>query len=646
MSKDIIRRMYKDLKYSAGKMNKLHREIKNDFKFEQGSQWRDKDVEYLRRAGVKAITVNKVKPIIKLLTGIERQSQSDPKVFPEGGEDNITSEISTRLLKNVSKNSNLHIKQSEVFKNGAIGGMCFVEPYMDYSFDLINGDLKWKKISAQKIYLDPDFQEYDLSDSKFIIKVTTDLSKDDLLALFPDDEKKIDKISNGKIDFENIQTMDVSRETDDYPAPESDSPSLVTEKEEDVYDLIDYYYKKLEKKYFAVIQTKGVIKQFDSEEEANNFILQTGEYGVVIDRLVPVIMHAQAVGATELYNDVAWSYPKWKSYPIMPFFAELITEDLDDFSLKIQGVVRGIKDLNEEYNKRRTQELRHLNSSANSGFDVEKGALDESELAKLKKYGSSPGIVIQRKKGYAPISRITPMALSQGHSQLAAENAQDLKEASGVNPDLLANDSQSQSGRAILLKQRQGLAMIQEMLDNFSITKKLIGRFILSQFSELFTVETAMRVLGDEYISDNFTVPTSIVIDRALVKTQKGEELTDLEESTILQYPNQQYGEVLLDENQQPITMVDMDTAIQVVNKVLTDSELNKYDVAIGEGPYQETIRMANFMDIKELAQQGVPIPPQSLIETSMLPDAEKKNILRSLAQQAQIAQAKPATEQ
>jgi hypothetical protein len=47
------------------------------------------------------------------------------------------------------------------------------------------------------------------------------------------------------------------------------------------------------------------------------------------------------------------------------------------------------------------------------------------------------------------------MPLSQGHAQLAEENAQDLKEASGVNPDLLATDSKSQSGRAILLKQRQ-----------------------------------------------------------------------------------------------------------------------------------------------------------------------------------------------
>lgn len=349
------------------------------------------------------------------------------------------------------------------------------------------------------------------------------------------------------------------------------------------------------------------------------------------------------VGNTQMYNGIAWSYPRWKSYPIIPYFAELITEDLDDYSLKIQGFVRGIKDLQEEYNKRRTQELRHINSSANSGFDIEEGQLSKDEERKLKKSGSSAGVVIKRKKGSPPINRITPMPLSQGHAQLAAENAQDMKEASGVNPDLLASDSKSQSGRAILLKQRQGLVMIQEMLDNFSETKRLIGRFELSQLSELFTIETAMKVVGDAFISENFTVPVNVILERALTKLQNGKEVSDLEQATVLQYPEYQPNQPIVDDSNQLVTTVDMDTAIQTINNVLTNVDLNKYDVAIGEGPYQDTIRMANFMDLKDLAQQGVPIPPQSLIETSMLPTAEKKNILRQLAAQMQTGQAQPA---
>ncbi len=637
--KNIIDIVYRDLKYSAEKMNTLREKIKEDFEFELGKQWDDQDVEDLRKRGIKALTINKIKPIIKLLTGIERQSKSDFKAYPEGSEDTIISEIATRLIKNVVKNSNLEMKFSEQFKNGSIGGMCFLEPYVDYSFDMINGDMKFKKISPLDIYLDPNFKEYDLSDSKYIIKVTSDLSRDDLISLFPDGKSKINRIGNGKINFDNVSDG-VHFQRTDYPALSSGKNVSTNDRGEPLYDLIDYFYKELGKRYFVVIAEKGIVEEFEKKEVAEEFNAQFG--GVIIERDVPVIMHSQVCGGEELYNGVAWSYPRYRSFPIIPFFAELITEDLSDLSITIQGIVRGLKDLNLEYNKRRTQELMHLNSSANSGFEIEENQLTAEEEDKLKKFGSSPGVVIKRRQNSPPIGRITPMPLSQGHAQLAVENANDLKEASGVNPDLLANDSQSQSGRAILLKQRQGLAMIQEMLDNFSITKKMAGKFILTQLPEIFTLESAKRVLGNAFIVDNFTVPINIILDRGLSKIAEGkdQEVTKLEREVMLTYPNVPQGQPITDEQGNLMTAVDTDTADEVITGLLANKELSKYDIAIGEGVYQDTIRLANFTDIKELAQQGVPIPPNVLIELSMIPESDKKGIMNQLQAQQMAIQA------
>jgi len=237
------------------------------------------------------------------------------------------------------------------------------------------------------------------------------------------------------------------------------------------------------------------------------------------------------------------------------------------------------------------------------------------------------------------------MPLSQGHAQLAAENAQDLKEASGVNPDLLATDSKSQSGRAILLKQRQGLVMIQEMLDNYAVTKKLIGRFILSQLREVFTVDSALRVVGDEFIKEAFTVPVTAIIQRGLDKLAEGKdnEVTELERASMLQYPSNSADTPVVDENNELVPAVDFDGAIQLINQVLNDAEIGKYDVAVGEGPFNETVRLSNFLALADLAQQGVPIPPNVLIEMSLIPENEKKKIIAQMEQQAalqaQIAQ-------
>lgn len=635
----LIKKIYEDLRYSNSKISKLHTELKEDFKFEQGKQWDDSDISTLRDAGIKALTINKLRPIIKLITGIERQSRSDFIAFPEGGEDEITSSIVTRLLKNITKNSKVERKMSEQFKDGCIGGFSFIEPFIDYSFDLINGELKWKKLSALSSYFDPDFEEYDMSDARFFIKVSAGLDKETLEMLFPEDTAKINKIKGSIIDFKALESFDAHNQLLDYPPfAEEDNEPLEYIKDKK-YDLIDYYYVQLEDKFFVAQQERGILQIANSEEEAKSLAEQI--QGIVIKKKVPVTRLAQVVGDQIFADEVCWSYPRWKTIPIFPYFAELITEDIGDMSIRIQGIVRGIKDLQEEFNKRRTQELRHLNSSANSGFDIEENQLSPEEEDKLKKFGSSPGVVIKRKKGTLPLTRISPMPLSQGHAQLAEENAQDLKEASGVNPDLLANDSQSQSGRAILFKQRQGLVMVQEMLDNFGETKRLVGKFIVSQLKELFTVETAMRVLGDAFITDNFTVPVTDILVRGLNKIQEGKEneITELENSVMLQYPNENPGiKPVVDEMGQLVTTVDFDLAIKTINDVLNNAELNKYDVAVGEGPFSETIRNANFTDLKELAQQGVPIPPQTLIEMSMIPSDQKGKILKQLAAQQQAA--------
>ena len=183
--------------------------------------------------------------------------------------------------------------------------------------------------------------------------------------------------------------------------------------------------------------------------------------------------------------------------------------------------------------------------------------------------------------------------------------------------------------------------MVQEMLDNFSETKKMVGKFIVTQLKELFTIESALRVLGDAFIKDNFTVPVNIILERGLekIKDNKENEVTETERATMLQYPTMASNQPIVDENNNLVTAVDFDTAIKTISDILNNAELNKYDVAIGEGPYQDTIKMANFMDLKDLATQGIPIPPNTLIEMSMIPQGEKKKILMQLQQQALMVQ-------
>ncbi|MBI4396853.1 MAG: hypothetical protein HY548_07145, partial [Elusimicrobia bacterium] len=436
------------------------KEAEEDFLFVLGKQWDDDDVETLRKVGVRALTINKIRPNIQLITGIESQNRSDFKAFPEGGEDSLKAEIATVLMKNVMKTANGDYIVSEQFEDGTICGESFLEPYLDYTENLINGEMKLRKADFNQFFPDPDSKSYDLSDAKYVCKVTFDLSKDELLTLFPNKEAQIKAITNGKLDLSAAWltqgVMGAHLQKSDYPRQQEAAPG--DEPEEPRFDLLEYYYKKYIPTFFVADLKQGRIQQTRDQAEAENFVKVATENDPpgkpsarVIKKMVPEIWVASMVGRSDkfLENDHAWSCPRWKGYPLIPFYAHRSTAPIKNKEYKVQGIARSMKDGNRQYNKLKTQELRHLNSSANSGWQCDDDTLTPDQENDYRKYGSAPGIVLKHKSQKEAPRQIFPSPLSQGHAQLAAECSQDLKEGSGINADLLAmQDGGQASGRA------------------------------------------------------------------------------------------------------------------------------------------------------------------------------------------------------
>ena len=622
-----------------------------DFQFALGKQWEDKDIEELKSKGALALTINKIKPVIKLLVGIESQNRSDILCYPENREGGTKADIATALVKNVFKTSGLNYKRSEQFKYGIICGECYIEPYVDYTEDMINGDMKFKKCAFNTVFPEPGFEEYDLSDARYMIKITYNQSREQILSLFPDKEVYLDNIgTSGEITENGMSALKDSlgidlqkRQYDDSTVGSSASQSAPGEiPKEPLYDLIEYYFKKWVKKYYVLKLTYGPdgkvasadLKEATDKTEADAFVSNaniTAKEGQpnakMIMRVVPEIWRASMIGSSsDLIEEEmqAPSFPKWPSYPFIPYFADRMTLPMKDpdTHLLIQGIVRDAKSLNREYNKRRTQELRILNTSANSGWIAEENSLvDES---KWEKYGSTPGVILKHKMGKPVPTKILPTQLSQGHSQLAAEGGADLKEQSGINTDLLAmQEGGTDSGRAIALRQKQGMVMVQGLFDNLSQTTRLLGKFILSHLGDVFDVGEAIHVLGDSFIQENFSKPKLF--------PQQNPQTGQMEQAPQLG-PD---GQLVMEVDQQAVVMA--------FNEVLSDTMLGKYDVSVGEAVSSETVKYANYMVLMDMAKQGIPIPPEVLVEESLLTNASKEKIKKYIEQQmAQAQQAPP----
>lgn len=680
-----------DFRLSYRAKRKLIEREKADFLFALGEQWSAEDIQKLKSANVKPITDNRIAPNIFLLTGLERQNRTDFKAFPEGEEDGTKAEIASALLKNSIKVSGFSYKSSDQFKDGITCGESHLELYLDHTESLINGKPCWSKLDGNMLFPEPGGSEYDFSDRRYVYKIKLDVSKEDLINLYPEKRAAIDGLSQGKgrIDIAGIIGSDGTHtQKRDYPKDGSGTDSG-EKKSEDGLDLIERYYKKYVEKVFVGDKETGKIEESETPEKADAFVVNYKNqieadkqaYAVAIQQkmsdhmaqigpgaeLIPPEQHLQALNQAghlpppppeqnperfmlikrmvpeiwcfahvpgmeeELCDEVAWFYPEWKTYPFVPYFARFSTAPLtgDDRHLLIQGLVHGVKGVQEKHNKAEMLMLRHLNTSANSGWLAEEDVwIDED---KVERFGSTPGINLYYKKGAQKPERITPTQLSSGHAALAAESAEAIKAQLGINADLLATqEGGGDSGRAIALRQKQGLLMLQELFDNLSRSRFIAGRLMLSQLGKIYDTETAKKVLGDAFLQKNFP-PPMILDESGAVDPATGQPQQ-------VAMPDPKTG--------QPMAY-DIQMAELAIAEVLS-GELEKYDVSVGEGVSSETQKLANSAEIKDLAQTypGL-VPPDILISESQLPQSTKNKILsafqKAQAMQQELAMKTPA---
>lgn len=616
-----IRRDYKRAKIVDEKWAK---EAREDLKFALGEQWLKADRDALDAQGRPALTFNIIQPLIFLAAGYQRNSRSTIHAFPEGGEDQIKSDIATALIKKVCQRSKVENNLSLRFEEGIMSGKAYIEPYIDYTNDLVNGELKFRGRNPFKVRLDPDSVEYTFDDAEFLI-IEDYYTRKKLMDMFPEHKSEIKKIEPAKDPLEddaNIlgetgdlgvkKTREEDEATYDNVFGMDEQPLSDDEEEaegEETLHYIEYQYRKFVTQYLAADATRGKMQLFKTKAEAQTFLDQLRltdpltievvmmiqakdptfdgqEKQKVIPRTVPQMRVAFMIEDTIIDDVPSPNYPQWKSYSLIPFFAHytpLARSELQRDDLAYQGMVRCLKDPQKEKNKRRSQTLHHLNTSANSGWISMEGAwVDKTKVDSL---GSSAGVILEYKADKEKPERITPVPLSKGHLVMEESAEQDIKTISGINADMLAMDDKTTSGRAIALRQQQGFLMLKRVFDNFSWTQELVGKFILTQLGKLFTVENAAKVLGEEFLVKNMITPA-------------------------------------------------------MIDSVLNDADLGLYDVSIGEGQDSPTTRYANFTVLSEMAEKGYPIPPDLLIEYSDVPDVAKKRILTFMQQQQALAPA------
>lgn len=607
----------KQLKRGLEKMKLWKKEAKEDYEFALGEQWTEDEKETLKAQGRPANTYNKIEPLLDLVGGYERENSARIKISPEGGEDKTFSEVMDMALKQLDKWTKLNYRLDHVFDDGIACGKGWLEMAISYEEDIINGDLIFRQCTPWQIIPDPDGKEYDQSDWGFIVKITK-YSKNRLKFLYPKKETAIDELTadtfNETLDFPEVADDDTN---DDYhnskgmgtPGPESSDAE-----DNQKYWLKEYWHVKKAKVFYVFYAQENRLTRFDTKEEAETEAARIkkdaedkfahakqGYDALMVNRSHPVMAQATGVDPNspppvapvyeapslrviEAYVNQMWFAasvagimlvddikspfePYFHGFPLFNFYAKY-RPSIDKEELRIKGIVRNLKDPQRDINKSKSQFLHMINTTANSGWVGDDDALTPGGWEDLKKIGSTPGIVIRKKTG-SILTKIEPSTPPQGQLVRMETAFQDIKECSGINSDALAMQDKDTSGRAIALRIKQAVTILSPEFRNFRWTKEMIGTAIFSMVPHIFTLQSLKKAVGQSYINAN--------------------QLNDGTITAMLQ---------------------------QVAD--------GKYDVEITEADNSATIRAELFDNLMSMAEKGMPIPPEVILQFSNIPNLKE----------------------
>lgn len=566
---------------------------REDYEFALGKQWSDDDRRTLEEEGRPCLTFNRIRPIINIVSGYQRENSSRIKANPEGQEDKNFSDFCDKLLTAIDKWGKLNYKLGYLFDDALYCGKGWMEVLLDYVQDPVRGEVRFIINGPYQILVDPASIEYDFNlDAEYAFKVGK-FSKARLKTLYPKKKKLIDGfVADNDDEVDNGSGLiGVQSDEGDYEATalaktaEDRSGSELEQDEQ--FTLKEYWYKKYVDRYFVIDIESGEPKEFEKKDEAEAFARKQkgGEEIKVIERTTPEMWVAAYICGHIVQDMKSPFEPYWHGFPFFRFIADW-APSAENEELRVQGIVRQLKDPQREKNKSKSQHLHILNTQANSGWIGDEDAMSEENKKNLEEMGAKPGICVWKRPN-KELREILPKGPNAAHLQREQAADEEFKQISAINPDLLGFQEGTASGRAIGMRVKQAVMSLTRLFANYRYTKEIVGNFVLQIIPLVFDTKKAMKVVGPRWM-----------------------EAGQLSEGHIAAF-------------------------LQMIAD-------NKYDVYVSEADQNATLRFETFSQLTELLKGGAPIPVELLIDYMDVPNAEeiKKKVMEYQQQQQAMAMA------
>lgn len=484
-----------------------------DLRAYAGDNWTNQEKRYLEQQNRMILELNKIRRVVNLYSGYERENRMSTVVAPVEDADAQTAEDFTDVIFQIYDKSDAHHIFSDAFEHSLKTGLAIIGLYMDYSKDKVNGDIKfyWKPFNA--LMIDPYFTKRDLSDCDQA--ATRDLlSKEQVKALLPFiDPEIIDRIPTGIRD-NKYQYLGIYRQYNStYIAK-----NLVT---------YDQYWRRYQKKQMYIVDVKsGAQQEFNGtreEERDMRMMLENNPNLKLITSYKSTVELNIIVGGQLLYEGP--DPTGLDTFPFVPVIAYL-EPLIDTFELKIQGVVRSIIDAQRQYNRRHSQIIDLMESVVNTGWISKNGAVLDPTM--LFTAGSGRNIVLNDGFELDALREIQPPNIPPGYLSYQDVMDKNILEIPGGSEELLGlssvGDSQV-SGRLAEVRASNGLKGNRALFDNFERSLKNVGNLVVEAVQKQYTAQKVERIIKrkptEQFFSGQFQQYDCTIQQAVLTQTQR-----------------------------------------------------------------------------------------------------------------------------
>lgn len=480
-------------------------ESQTDLDFFLGNQLSAGTKNALFQEGRYGLVFNRIKRVVNMLTGYQRKHRLSSVITPIETSDQESADQLSQLLLYVLQYGNGYQYISDCFGGALKTGINLMSMWMDYTDDPINGDIRFGRESFKSFLLDPYFTKLDFSDCGYILRRKY-LSEAQTIALLPKYRKEIEDLSKFGWDRDDkFNWLPYQRLYNGQPMMAYNEVWKQGWKAIDV--LVD-------------TETGEYIDWEDGEQERFNELKLIYPQLELIKRQKPFVKRQIIVNGEFIEEEE--DPDGLPEYPFVPFVATFEPES-DNWALKLQSMVRPLRDPQIEANTRRNQMLDIIRSQLNSGYIATEGSVVNKESL----FQTGQGRVIWRSADAPPgsIEKIAPAQIPPSMFQLQELFDRDILEIAGINEAAMGQaDSAQESGVLALLRQGASLINCQDVLDNMRYSQKLLSQKCL-KLIQTWTPSKVERIINqkptEQFYNKKFSKYDCVIQEGILTDTQR-----------------------------------------------------------------------------------------------------------------------------